>query len=135
MAFASHRVSPTTTTSQSHPTQPQGDPVTAGTAKLHQHEDGRICARSSDGVNRYAVTLGADPACTCKGFTYHGYCYHLDAAVARYAGASFAPFAVIVPDSQPEPPTPAAPAVCGECGSPLDGFGGCPCDGRWNSAA
>ncbi len=50
----------------------------AKVAKLHQHPDsGAIHALSSNGVARYAVTLGDTPACTCIGFSQYGHCYHL----------------------------------------------------------
>jgi len=92
-------------------------------AKLHRHEaTGAICALSSDGSTRYAVRNTADGqwTCTCPGFTHHGRCYHVTTAMARFGGTFARPViaAVIVPATEPEPPTPpAAPAALPVAGS------------------
>jgi len=81
-------------------------------AKLHQHpESGRICALSSDGVTRYGVTLGDHPTCTCPAGANGRKCYHVADALRRFPSFYSRPHAVIVPSTDPEPPTPAAPAV------------------------
>jgi hypothetical protein len=109
------------------------NPVAAGLAKLHRHDDGRVCALSSDGITRYAVILGPNPSCTCCGWQRWGSCRHSDAAIARYGDTPIA-VVIVAESSEPEPPTPAAPAICDDCGAVLDQFGGCPCDGAWNAA-
>lgn len=83
-------------------------------ARLHRHEDtGTIHALSSDGVTRYAVvnTAAGEWACTCPGYVNHGHCYHSAEAARRFTGFHRI-LAVIVPATEPEPPTtPAAPAL------------------------
>ncbi len=86
-------------------------------AKLHQHPDGTIHSLSSNGRTVYVVTLGDHPACTCPGFTHHGHCYHLATALTRFPAFYTRPAAVIVPSTEPEPPTPAAPAAFPVAGS------------------
>ena|SRR5690242_11518585 len=87
-------------------------------AKLHRHEDSdAIHALSSDGRTVYVVTLGDAPSCTCPGFTHHGHCYHLATALCRFPAFYTRPAAVIVPSTEPEPPTPAAPAALPVAGS------------------
>src|SRR4051794_11923101 len=84
-------------------------------APVHQHGDGTIHALSSDGVTRYVVTLGDVPSCTCPAGRNGRRCYHVATALARFGAFYAAPWAVIVPSTDPEPPTPAAPAVCSAC--------------------
>ena len=47
-------------------------------------DNGFLMVHSDRGEGAYRVTLvGETPvACTCKGYTYHGHCKHLDRAVA-----------------------------------------------------
>jgi len=101
-------------------------------APVRLNRDGSIHALSSDGITRYVVRLGDSPSCSCKGFEYYGYCYHLATAQVRFGAFYSAPWAVIVPSTEPEPPTPAASAIahtkvcllyedpdCPACGSRL----------------
>jgi hypothetical protein len=80
---------------------------------LHRHDDtGAIHALSSNGHTRYVVTLGDQPTCTCPAGQNGRRCYHVADALRRFPAFYSAPWAVIVPALDPEPPTPAAPAVC-----------------------
>lgn len=93
------------------PTNPRHQ-SSAKVAPVHLHDDGTIHALSSDGRTRYVVRLGDSPSCTCLGFQHHGRCYHLATALTRFPSFYSRPAAVIVPASEPEPPTPpATPAV------------------------
>lgn len=89
--------------------------ATPKVAPVHQHDDGTIHALSSNGATCYVVKLGDAPSCTCPAGRNGRACYHLATAKARFGAFYAAPWAVIVPDTTPEPPTPAAPAVCAAC--------------------
>ena len=83
-------------------------------ARLHQHPDGTSHALSgTDGRSVYVVTLGDTPSCTCPAGRNGRTCYHLRDAAARFPTFYTRPAiaAVIVPATDPEPPTPAAPAA------------------------
>jgi hypothetical protein len=52
---------------------------------LRRRGDGMVEALSSDGSTIYTLRLGADLHCQCQGFSYRGWCRHLEAASQRYA--------------------------------------------------
>jgi hypothetical protein len=76
---------------QSKRTRKQAQPVL-----LRRRSDGQVEALSSDGTTVYTLRLGADLHCECRGFSYRGWCRHVDAASQRYAALW----------PRPEPPTP-----------------------------
>src|SRR5579884_3821021 len=91
---------------------PRTSQPTAKVAKLHRHDDGRICAQSSDGVTRYAVVNRPDGSwsCTCPAGQHGRTCYHVKTAMVRFGGFFPRPVhAVIGADPDPEPSPPAAP--------------------------
>ncbi|HLZ73349.1 MAG TPA: SWIM zinc finger family protein [Dehalococcoidia bacterium] len=90
---------------------PRRQSSVAKVARLHQHPDsGAVHALSSDGRTVYVVKLGDTTSCTCIGFSRYGRCYHVSTALERFPAFYTRPAAVIVPVTEPEPPTPAAPA-------------------------
>jgi hypothetical protein len=52
---------------------------------LRRRSDGQVEALSSDGRTVYTLRIGAELHCECTGFSYRGWCRHVDAASARYA--------------------------------------------------